>query len=192
MRTFKKFGALALVVAAFSALGVGSASAAEFTASSTGSLSGSLTEDLVLNTGAGEVVCKKAEMTGTIPSTKATDRHVTLVPLGTSCKAFGIATVDPSNMTLNLTSNGQVHFVSPVTITVTGFLIHCTVTFPAQTRGTVTYTTSGTGTIVQFMVTGITSTGNGGLCGGHNSTGTLTGSLRVAHTTSGQTLSFDP
>ncbi len=189
MRSFKKIGAIALAVVAFSALGVASASAAEFTASSTGSLTGAATADQVFNTGAGEVVCKTAATTGTVASTKATNQHVT-VTYGT-CKAFGIATVDISAATYNFTSNGQVHIVNPITITVTGFLIECTVTVPAQTVGTVDFATSGTGVAVTPTVTGITSTGNGGLCGGHNTTGTYTGASKVSHSTAGQTLSFD-
>ncbi len=190
MRSFKKFGALALAVVAFSALGVANASAAEFTASSTGSLVGAATEDQVFNTGAGEVVCKKAATTGTVSSTKATNQHVTVKY--SECKAFNIATVDISDATYNFTASGQVHIVNPITITVTGFLIECTVTVAAQSVGSVAFANDGTGGLtVTPNVTGITSTGNGGLCGGHNATGTYRGASKVAHTGSGQTLTFD-
>ncbi len=190
MRSFKKIGALALVVAAFSALGVASASAAQFTYSQTGSLTGSALEDHVFNTGAGEVVCKKAAMTGTITSTSFTAQHVTVKY--SECKAFNIATVDISDATYNFTASGQVHIVNPITITVTGFLIECTLTVPVQTVGTVDYVNDGASLIFQPTVSGVTSAGSGGLCGGHNSNGTYTGRSTVRHSVSGQTVGFDP
>ncbi len=190
MRSFKKIGALVLVVAAFSAVGVANASAAEFTASSTGSLTGVATQDQVFNTGAGVIVCKKAATSGTIAATKATNQHVTVNY--SECKAFNTgAPVDISAATYNFTSNGQVDIVQPITIKVTAFLIECTVTVFAQTVGTVDFATSGTGVSVTPTVTGITSTGTGGICGAHNTTGSYSGTNKVSHATSGQTVSFD-
>jgi hypothetical protein len=196
----KKFGVL-LAVFALCAIGAASAHAenSEFTASATGSLSGSALENQVFNTGAGEVVCTTAATSGTIASVSATEQHVTVNYSG--CKAFGLVNVHISAATYNFTAAktekevtqpNRVDIVNPITITVTKtlFTAHCTVTVPAQTVGTVDFENNGNNVKVTPTVTGIHSTGSGGVCGGTNSTGTYEGASEV-HREGGGSVGFD-
>ena len=176
MRSFKKLAVL-VAVFALSAIGAANASAATFTASATGTLSGKATNTQVFTTNAGQVKCTSAATSGSITSTEAATQHVTVNYTG--CTAFGFIGVDISAATYLFNAGGTVDIVNPITINVTGAGCHQTV--PAQKAlGTVTYTTNGSKLVVAANVTKITYTATGGLCGsGEATNGTYSGSNEV-------------
>jgi hypothetical protein len=189
MRNLKKFGALVIVLA-LSAIGAASASAAEFTASATGSITAKALENQVFTTNGGTVTCTGLSASGTIESTAATGQHVTVNYSG--CTAFGFATVDISAATYTFTADTTVHIYNPITITPTFFgSSMCTVTVPAQTVGPVHYSNAGSNNIrINPTVTGIKYTSTGGSCGSSGENGTYTGDSEASRV-GGGTLRFD-
>ncbi len=191
MRNLKKFGVLLAAVFAFSAIAASTASA-EFTASQTGSFESAAEATQVFTTNGGKVECTEAKGEGAIEATTQVDIHAT-VHYGT-CKAFGIVTVHISTATYTFTTDGIVHIMSPITITVTKTLFtgHCTITVPAQTVGTVDYTNINGNTEVTLnpTVTGIEYTSTGGVCGSSGTNGTYTGAS-VAKRVGGGSVSVD-
>lgn len=183
MRRIKKCVVLLILVCALSAIGAANASAT-FTYSATGSLHGHPETTQVFNTGTGEVACTGATVTGAIVSTNASELELTTHYSG--CKAFGIVGVHISTATYLFTTSGEVHVLEPITITVTKtlFTAHCTVTVPAQTLNKVDYATTGTAgsthVTITSTITGIHSTGTGGVCNGTNTNGTYTGAKTIA------------
>ena len=171
MRTFKKLGVLAAAVFALSAIGAANASATQFTASATGSLSGKATANQVFSTNGGEIKCTTAATSGTIKSTAYSEQTVEVKYSG--CTAFGFATVHISPAQYNFTASGQVHIENTITITVTGG--GCSQTVGPQTVTSVSYATIGSKVTLTPHTTGITYTSTGGICGSSGSNGTLTG-----------------
>jgi hypothetical protein len=179
----KKLGVL-IAVFALCAIGAANASAAQFTASAVGSLSGKAIAPQVFTTPGGTVTCNTAATTGTIEKTADTQQHVTVHYTG--CTAFGFATVDITDATYQFTAGtgNNVHIKNTITITPTLFGASiCTTTVKPQTVGTVDYTNASATTVkVDPTVTGIKSTSSGGSCGpaGETSTGTYTGASEVS------------
>jgi hypothetical protein len=179
MRRIKMFGMLVAVICAISALGAANSSA-EFTASATGELHGRALENQLFTTSAGSVLCSAATTTGTITKTATPEQHVTVHYSG--CTAFALPAVHVSTATYLFTTDGTVHIVEPITITVTKtlFTAHCTITVKAQTVGTVDFETVGSKVKVTPTVTGIHSVGSGGPCGSTTSnTGTYEGASEI-------------
>ena len=201
---FKKLGALAAVVLALSAIGVASASAAQFTASATGSLTGEAWENQVFTFNGGTVSCTDGDMSGKIEKTADTQQHVTVNYSG--CSAFGFSTVDISPATYQYTSNGDLHIknrnnaqetpVIPITITPTLFGSSiCTVTISAQTLdqfdGNVNFSNWGIDEVrVDPELHNIKYTSTGGACGSSGENGTLTGAGEFRRV-GGGTVRFD-
>jgi hypothetical protein len=205
MRSMKRLGVL-FAVFALCAIGAASASAenSEFTASAVGSINGIDLDDQVFNTGAGEVVCKKAVTSGTIASVAATNQHVTVNY--SECTAFGFVGVHITPATYNFTAAktveheggikttlpNQADVESAITITVTKtlFTAHCSLVVGKQTLSSIDFANNGNNVIVTPTVTGIHSAGTGGVCGGTNTTGTYSGRSEV-NRVSGGSVSFD-
>jgi hypothetical protein len=172
MRSFKKLGALGAVLA-LSAIGAANASAATFTASATGTLTGKATTTQTFTTNAGQVKCTTVETSGTIVSTASAEQEIT--DTYKNCTAFGFASVHTTQMTKLITADGTVHLLNTVTINVTG--AGCTQTLKPQTFNWVTYTNSGTKRGIHYQFTGIHYVGSGGICGsGTFTNGTFVGS----------------
>jgi hypothetical protein len=190
MRTLKKFGVLAVAIFALSAIGVASASAAQFTASATGTAAAKQLENQVFTTNGGEVVCTGLTGTGPIKNTTDVEIHMTINYTG--CKAFSIATVHISAATYTFTADGTVHVVNPITITPTIFGVSaCTTTVPAQTLTGIGYSNPSSSTVkVTPTVNGITYTTTGGVCGASGSNGTYRGAAEASRV-GGGTIQFD-
>ncbi len=180
----------ALALAAVSA--AGAQAAPKFTASATGSLSGTQTSNQVFTTSAGaseNVTCKKAATSGSIISTEAVEQKVKVAYSEcTAATSFGNVSAEVTAAEYNLTANGTVHILSTIVIHVGG-LFPCSISVAPQTpTGSVSYASS-SGKIQQnSAVTGIVSTSSG-LCP-HGSTGTYTGGNLVSRV-GGGTLAWD-
>ena len=186
MRSFKKFGVLAVVAFALCAIGAANASAATFTASATGSLTGKATATQVFTTNGGQVKCSTAATSGEIKSVASAEQHVTVKYTG--CNAFGFVNTHITDATYLFTADGTVHILNTITITPTG--AGCTQTVKPQTVGSVTYTNSGTKLVITPNVTGITYSSTGGICGASGANGTYSGSNEVERV-GGGSISWD-
>jgi hypothetical protein len=160
---------------------------------------GTQTTQNIFQTPAGEVKCNTATFSGTQGAVNANE--VTVAPHYTNCTAFFFtAHVNMNGCTYKFTTpTGTVnstqftgeppHIICPagaqIQITVTVPFAHCTINVPAQTptSGNVTYQNQGAGTtrdvLVTSGVTGIHSTGSGGVCGGASTNGSYTGSVTL-------------
>ena len=189
MRTLKKFSVLAVVVFALSVVGVASASAATFTASGTGSLSGVQTtnQEFTASSSFNPVICKKAATTGSVILTEAANQKVkvTYSECTVNLGIFGNATVEPIKAEYNLFASGQVEIENEIEIIVKG--ICTTKVTKGQKVGTVTYTPSGGKIVEASNVSGIHSTSEGVCPSG--TAGTYKGSNSVELV--GGTLGFD-
>lgn len=190
-RFAKMLGVTCVAALALAATTAAGASAAQFTASETGTLTATQTGNQVFTTtegGAGKVTCKKAHTTGTIVSTAATSQHVT-VKYSECTATFGFsfaATVSPA--TYLLKANGEVDVENTITINVPGLGCKTTVG-PQKGLKSVSYDNKA-GKIEQTSaIKGIKSTGEG-LCPG-GTTGTYTGNNLVERV-GGGTLTWDP
>jgi hypothetical protein len=181
MRNFKLFGVLAAVLA-LSAIAAANASAAEFTFSATGALTGKALANQVFTTNGGTITCTKVAISGTIEKTANTDLDVEQSFSG--CTAFGFATVDITlQWPVKITGFfKKVHFRSPFKITPTLFGVSvCTVTFGEQEVGTVDLSNATASTVkVDPTVTGIKYTSSGGICGSSGENGTYTGAIEIS------------
>ncbi|HKO37478.1 MAG TPA: hypothetical protein VJU14_03830 [Solirubrobacterales bacterium] len=186
MRSFKKFGLLAAVFA-LSAIGAANASAATFTASATGTLSGKATTLPILTLNGGQIKCTTTSTTGTIASIPWTEQKYTITYSG--CTAFGFANVHTSPHEFNTKANGEVQYLKTITISVTA--IACHITIHPQTVNKVEYTNNSPRTIVHHKTTGIAYTSTGGLCGASGSNGTYTGTTEIERV-GGGSVSHDP
>ncbi|HKO37481.1 MAG TPA: hypothetical protein VJU14_03845 [Solirubrobacterales bacterium] len=173
MRRFKKFGVLTVAVLALSAIGAANASAAQFTASATGTLSGKATSTHVFTTNGGQVKCTALAISGTIKSVASEEQTVEVKYSG--CTAFGFATVHLTSAVYNYTVSGQVHIEKTITITVTG--AGCSQTVAPQTVSSVGYANNAGKLKVTPNITGIIYTSTGGLCGSSGANGTTTGTM---------------
>lgn len=190
MRSFKMFGAL-LAIVALGVVGVANASAATFTASATGNITGKALATQEFTTDAGTVKCTTIDVSGEIKKTADTEQTATIDY--TNCTAFGIFSVHNIHAHYTFTANGEVHIVGTITITVTtGFGTSCSVKVKSQTVKSADYVTSGSGVKVTPTIAGINYEGSGGLCGsGAKTNGTYTGASEVTRA-GGGTVSFDP
>ena len=187
MHSFKRLGVLAVLAFALSATVAASASAAAFTYSATGSLSGKALETQVFTTAAGQLKCNVAETSGTISSTDFSQQHYTVNYK--NCTAFGFASVHVSPATYQFTANGTLHVKNTITINVTFGGCHQTV--GPQTVGSLNYANNGGKLKVTFNLSGITYTTTGGLCGASGSNGTFTGANEIERV-GGGSISHDP
>jgi hypothetical protein len=191
MRTLKKFGVLAVAVFALSVVGVASASAAEFTASATGSIEGHALENQVFTTNGGTVTCSTAKTKGAIVKTASAEQEANVNYSG--CTAFTFATVDISEAKYIFNASGTAQITKAITITPTllGSSL-CTVTVGTQTVSTTGFANAGTSNVkVSPNVTGISYTSTGGSCGASGTNGTYKGANEV-NREGGGTLRFDP
>jgi hypothetical protein len=191
MQNFKKFGVLVIAVFALSAIGAASASAATFTASATGSLSGKATATQEFGINAGTVRCGTALSSGTIVSTASPEQHVSVTY--SSCTAFaGFIPVHNIEATYVFTADGKVHIKNQITITVTAPFGTCHVTVPGgQTVSSVTYANLAGGKMsVTPNITGITYSTTGGTCGSGGTNGTYKGANEVERV-GGGSISWD-
>jgi hypothetical protein len=172
----KVWGLALVAVFAFSAIASANAMAADhFKASSTGTLSGAQTGNQVFTTPAGKVTCTEASTSGTVATLEATEQEVTVEYEG--CTAFGFIGAEISPAEYNLHANGVVDVLNEIEINAAS----CHVIVPPQNGLTsVSYTNKTGGKIEEVSnVTGIHSTGNGGICGGESTTGTYVGNNLV-------------
>ena len=190
MRSMRKLGVL-VAVFALCAIGAANASAAEFTASATGTLTGKALANQVFTTNGGTVTCSTAATKGTIEKTADTQQTVGVKYSG--CTAFGFATVDISEAKYQFTASGPVHILNTISITPTFFGSSlCTVTVKPQTVNTVDFANSGSNNVkVTPTVSGIVYESTGGSCGSSGANGTYTGANEVSRE-GGGTVRFDP
>lgn len=179
MRSIKMMGMTIVAVLAFAAVGVASASAAEFQASAEGlALKGEATSaEQVFKTGSGTVECATATPSGATEALKATEQKVK-VEYG-SCKAFGASSVTVSPAEYDFNANGTVKIENDIVISVKSILGSCTVTVGPQDVGSVSYNNVGKGIEEESNVTGIEYTSSGGVCGSSGTEGTYAGSAFV-------------
>jgi hypothetical protein len=180
MRSLKKLRMLTIVVFALSAVGAANASAAQFTYSATGTITGNALETQSFTFNGGSVQCKQALSSGTINSTASSQQELTVTY--SSCIAFGFATVDIPPATYLFTASGSVHLQNTITITPTfsGSSL-CTLTIGPQTMGTIDFANSGASNIkVSPTVSGIVYTSTKGVCGEPGSNGTYTGASELS------------
>jgi hypothetical protein len=178
MRNLKKFGTLAVAVLALSAISAANGSAATFTSSATGTLSGKALETQVFSFNGGKVECSAAEISGTIVKTADTQWHWTKY-FG-PCVAFGFASVDITKFTISATP-WTLHITASLVFTPTLFgMSMCTVTVNPQTVGGLDFANSGSSNVkVTPTVTGISYTSTGGSCGSSGENGTYTGASEL-------------
>ena len=175
MRTLQRLGALIVVAFALSAIGAANASAAQFTASATGFLSGKAVLIQIFTTNGNQVKCFTAASSGTIKSVASEEQTVEVKYSG--CTAFGFVNTHITTAFFNLTANGTVHIENTITITPTG--AGCTQTYPPQTRGLVMFYNSANGYRADFHLSGLTYYSTGGLCGPSGNTGNFDGSTEL-------------
>lgn len=197
MRTLKKFGVLMVAVFALSVVGVASASAAEFTASSApAELEGTQTSSQVFTTAASgkeKVTCTKAHTTGTVASKGAASQEVTVAYTGCTAEGvplFGTAPAKITTAKYNLLAGGGVEIKNTLTISVEAPLFPCTITVAPQSLTNVTYDAKNSETELEetSAVTGIHSTSTGACPSG--TTGTYTGN-NLVHLVGGGFLRWD-
>jgi len=190
-RLAKMFMVTCVAALALAAVATG-ASAATFTASATGTLTGDQTTNQVFTVsegGSSAVTCKKAHTSGTIVSTAAATQEVTVSYSECTFAIFGFgnsaATV--SSATYELHANGESDVLNTITISVPS--LGCKTTVKPQTGLKSVSFTNKSGKLEQSSaIKGIVSTGEGFCPGG--TTGTYTGSNLVERV-GGGTLSFD-
>jgi hypothetical protein len=191
MRNFKNFGVLVAAAAALGAIGAANASGAQFTAEpGAGSIAGKAILTQVITISGGKIECSVASASGAIPTTAATQLHVTVHYTG--CTAFGFATVDMANGTYVLTASGSMHIKEALTVTPTLFGSSiCTVTFTPQTVSTTDFGNSGASNMLMTpTITGLDYHSTGGACGPAGTNGTYTGASEY-NRVGGGTLRFD-
>jgi len=184
-RYAKMLGVTCAAAFALVAMTAAGASAARFTASETGTLTGISTTNHVFTTGGGgSITCKKTHTSGMIVSREAASQHLTVKY--SECTASSLpATVSPA--TLEVYANGTMDIENTITIGYFG----CTTTIkPQKGLKTINYTNSAGKLILHFAVGGIVSTASAHLCSG-GTTGTTSGSF-VLERVGGGTLTWHP
>ncbi|HKO38803.1 MAG TPA: hypothetical protein VJU14_10585 [Solirubrobacterales bacterium] len=187
MPSFKKFGLFAAAVFALSAIGAANASAAQFTASATGTLSGKATATQVFTTNGGQVKCTTAASSGEIKSTASAEQTVEVKYSG--CTAFGFVNTHITPAQYNFTASGQAHVENTITITPTG--AGCSITIHPQTDTITKFTSIFPVVIYHTQKHLIAYTSSGGLCGSSGNNGTFTGTGEWSRV-GGGSLSYDP
>jgi hypothetical protein len=185
-RFIKMLAGTCVAALALTAMATTSASAAAFTWSETGSLTGTGTTNHVFTPGSfGSITCKNVHTTGTIISTAAASLHVTVKYGG--CTAFsGNYAATVSEATYELHADGTVDVENEIKVSVPGAF--CTNTVKPQIgKGTVSYTNKSGKIEKHSAITGIISSGSGFCAGGSN--GTTSGSALLERV-GGGTLSW--
>jgi len=187
MSSFKKLGVLVAILA-LSAIGAATASAASFTYSATGSLSGKATTTQTLTTNSGQLKCTVASTTGSIVSTSLSEIHVTVQYSG--CTAFGFASVDISPAKYTFTANGTADLKSSITFNVT--LAGCHMTITPGSHELVSYTNSSGKLLLFLKLSRLRYHGTGGLCGSstEQTNGTYEGKIEIERV-GGGSISWD-
>ena len=184
----KKFGALAAVVFTLCAVGAANASAAQFTASATGTLAGKATANHVFTTNWVTIKCAAAETSGAIDKTSTTELHVTVLYKECRLGQFPeLLHVTPA--TYVFTANGEAHLKSSFTFNFTLGL--CQLTVQAQSMKTFGFASSGSKLKVTPSAGPLLITATGGGCGASTSLGSYTGSSEIERV-GGGSIAFDP
>ena len=169
---------LALLALMASGLGVASANAHEFLASSTGKLSVKVLGTSVVATAAGNVECSGASLReGEVKTTKAASLLSTIE--FEKCKGFGLAAT-VSLVKVRSTAEGSVSLLE--TVTVIGGGGTCVAQFPSaknQNLGTVKFKNTNKGIEKLANISHITSTGAGSCAYIEESSGTFVGDALV-------------
>lgn len=164
MNRFKTFGCIVATVLAFSVMVVGNASAAlEFKSSAMGELVGIAMENQVFTTKAGTTECKSLELSNAAAVLSSTTQVETVRYKECKETTLGLAvTITPVEIELN--TNGTARVLKAFTASATA----CTITVPAQTLSSLTYTNvEGEGkfkVLIEPKVTGVESSGSGFAC----------------------------
>jgi hypothetical protein len=173
-RDLTLWGLVLVAAFAFNAAASANAMAApHFKASATGTLSGEGTGNQVFTTPAGTITCTEAAASGRVESLETPGLNVRVEYEG--CTAFGFIGAEISPAEYNLHANGVVDVLKEIEINVAS----CHVIIPPQNGLTsVSYVNKAGGKIEEVLnVTGIHELGNGGICGGESTTGTITGNF---------------
>jgi hypothetical protein len=189
-RFMKVLGVTGFAVFALCAVAVASSSAAQFTSTAAGTLTGKSTSTKqVFTAGSGTVECTTASTSGT--TSLAAETQAVIVKYS-GCEAFGLlgVTISPAHYTLH--AGGTVDITEAVSIEVEG-VFGCNITVSTKSGlSSVSYANVGAGIEESSNVSGIVYTISNhslGLCGSSGSNGTYKGNNLV--TQAGQTLTFD-
>jgi hypothetical protein len=182
----KRLGVTCVAALALAAMTAAGASAATFTASATGQLTGTQTSSQVFTFGSGGITCLKAHTTGSIVSTAAESQEVTTNYSECSSNFWGFSTTVSAGTYL-LTAGGGVHILNTITFSVPA--LGCSTTVSPQSLGSASYTNVVGGRIEQHnSVAGLKSSSTGACSSG--TAGTLTGT-NLFERVGGGTLSWD-
>lgn len=189
MSVLKKLSVLTAAVLALGAIGAGSASAAQFTASATGELGGRALTKQVFTFSGGAVTCTSAVPSGTIESVASEDLHFT-IKYGECTFSNGLGTfaAEVSPATFTVTATGTVHLQNTVTIKVAS--LQCHLTIKPQSLNLVNFTNTFGRIKLLFQLANILYT-SAGLCGSEGSNGTLGGEIEIERV-GGGSISWDP
>ncbi|HEY5814994.1 MAG TPA: hypothetical protein VIS95_01480 [Solirubrobacterales bacterium] len=153
---------------------------------------GSVSAENVYTTPGGTISCKKGSFGG--GALQSPSAQLSLLPAYSECTAFGFSKTNVKSglctIVLNATSTtsgtaaiscppgGAIKFEP----TFSGFTV-CTISFPSQSLGSVTYENVGTGidrrVVASISGSGIQYTGTGGPCGTSGSDATFSGGIEV-------------
>jgi hypothetical protein len=144
----------------------------------------------VFTTPNGKIDCKKGSFDGTLA---AASTQLTLAPTYSECMAFGSKATVKSNgcsvvLSATSASSGTASIACPVgkaiTVEPMAFgVVLCTLSFPAQSLGSVTYESVGTGIdrriVASISGSGIQYSSTGGNCGASGSKATFSGGIEL-------------
>jgi hypothetical protein len=149
-----------------------SASGAEFVASKTGKISSKAATNLRFKTSAGTIECTEVSGSSEVTELKSVT-HKEVLTFG-GCTGFGgNITISAAHVELN--ANGSAKLEKRVIITPEG--AGCEVLIEPQTLETFKFSNAGGKVTVEPTVTKIHSKGTGGICGGENTEGSLSGTI---------------
>ena len=195
MRSLKKLGILIVAVFALSAVGGANASAAEFTASATGELTGkALSTQAWTFTGYelnpnNQFKCTTTSVQGKIEKTASTSQHMALYY--SQCSFFGFVSMGLGPFTFVFHANGTVDIPNAIKMPLP--IGACEIVIQPQSGvGSVTWDNNAGKLIQTINLSGITYTTSGGLlCGPSGTNGTYTGTNEISRL-GGGSLTFDP
>jgi hypothetical protein len=163
----------AFAIAGVSAVSV-SANGHEFIVSKTGKTKSKGTNAQIFKTGAGTIECSTVTGSGEIKELDVVTHKEVLTYSG--CIGFGMTiTVSPADFEFN--ANGSAKLEN--TVEVTSESLGCEVLIEPQTLSNVSYANSSGKVTATASVTKIHSTGTGGYCGGKNTEGSYSGSIKA-------------
>jgi hypothetical protein len=150
-----------------------SASGAEFVASKTGKISSKAATNLRFKTSAGTIECTEVSGSSEVTELKSVTHKEVLTFAG--CTGFG-GNITISEAHLELNANGSAKLEKRVILTPEG--TGCEVLIEPQTLETFKFSNAAGGKVtVEPTVTKIHSKGTGGVCGGENTEGSLSGTI---------------